>query len=153
MSLSCPECAASMPDTAEFCPGCGLALRPVERVQGNVGALPQALAGALAYFSIIPAIIFLLVEPYSKNHFVRFHSLQCIGLWLAALVTGTVLKLAGFVLFFVPLMGPLLVVLFSIVIGLGFFVIWLVLVIKALQGERFKLPLVGKFADQLAAAV
>jgi uncharacterized membrane protein len=122
-------------------------------VQGNVGALPQALAGALAYFSIIPAIIFLLVEPYSKNHFVRFHSLQCIGLWLAALVTGTVLKLAGFVLFFVPLMGPLLVVLFSIVIGLGFFVIWLVLVIKALQGERFKLPLVGKFADQLAAAV
>jgi uncharacterized membrane protein len=50
-------------------------------------------------------------------------------------------------------MGPLLVVLFSIVIGLGFFVIWLVLVIKALQGERFKLPLVGKFADQLAAAV
>ncbi|MGA9389916.1 MAG: zinc-ribbon domain-containing protein [Candidatus Sulfotelmatobacter sp.] len=153
MSLSCPECGASMPDTAEFCPGCGRAMRPVQRVQGKVGALPEAIAGAVAYFTIIPAIIFLLVEPYNKNRFLRFHSFQCLGLWLAALVTGTVLKLAGFVLFFVPLMGPLLVVLLSIVFGLGYFVIWLVLVIKALQGERFKLPIIGKFADQQADSV
>lgn len=142
-----------MPDTAEFCPGCGRAMRPVQRVQGKVGALPEAIAGAVAYFTIIPAIIFLLVEPYNKNRFLRFHSFQCLGLWLAALVTGTVLKLAGFVLFFVPLMGPLLVVLLSIVFGLGYFVIWLVLVIKALQGERFKLPIIGKFADQQADSV
>jgi len=38
------------------------------------------------------------------------------------------------------------------VVGIGFFVIWLVLVVKALQGERFRLPLVGDFAEQQAAA-
>src|SRR5580658_4537676 len=108
MSISCPECAASMPDTAAFCPGCGIAMRPVERVQGKVGALPQTIAGALAYCTFIPAIVFLLVEPYSKNRFVRFHSLQCIGLWLAAGVMGAALRLAGFLLFFVPVIGQLL---------------------------------------------
>ena len=142
-----------MPDTAEFCPGCGRTMRSAQRVQGKVGALPETIAGALAYFTIIPAIIFLLVEPYNKNRFVRFHSFQCLGLWLAALITGTVLKLAGFVLFFIPSIGPLLVVLLSIVFVLGYFAIWLVLVIKALQGERFKLPVIGKFADQQTASI
>ncbi|MFZ0290111.1 MAG: hypothetical protein WBV26_13500 [Candidatus Sulfotelmatobacter sp.] len=152
MSISCPECAASMPDAAAFCPGCGRAMRPVERVQGKVGALPQTIAGALAYCTIIPAIIFLLVEPYNKNRFVRFHSFQCIGLWLAGLVIGAALRAVGFVLFFVPVVGQLLVLLVSMVVGIGFFVIWLVLVVKALQGERFRLPLVGDFAEQQAAA-
>ena len=36
--------------------------------------LSDTAAGALAYVTIIPAIIFLLVEPYNKNSFVRFHS-------------------------------------------------------------------------------
>jgi uncharacterized membrane protein len=147
MSISCPECAASMPDTAAFCPGCGIAMRPVERVQGKVGALPQTIAGALAYCTFIPAIVFLLVEPYSKNRFVRFHSLQCIGLWLAAGVMGAALRLAGFLLFFVPVIGQLLGLLISLLVGLGFFVIWLVLVVKALQGECFKLPVIGNFAE------
>jgi len=141
-----------MPDTAAFCPGCGRAMRPVERVQGKVGALPQTIAGALAYCTIIPAIVFLLVEPYNKNRFVRFHSFQCIGLCLAGLVIGTALRIVELVLSFIPLMGQLLTLLSSMVVGLGFFAIWLVLVVKALQGESFKLPLVGKFADQLANA-
>lgn len=153
MSLSCPQCAASMPDTAQFCPDCGQTMRPAERAQGKVGALPLVIAGALAYCTIFPAIVFLLLEPFSKNRFVRFHSFQCIGLWLALLVAGMALRLAGIVLFFLPLMGPLLVVLLSIVAALGFFVIWLVLMVKALQGERFQLPLIGRFAEQQAAAI
>ncbi|MGA7401815.1 MAG: zinc-ribbon domain-containing protein [Candidatus Sulfotelmatobacter sp.] len=150
MSISCPECAASMPDTAAFCPGCGTAMRPVERVQGNVGALPQVVAGALAYCTFIPAIVFLLVEPYNKNRFVRFHSLQSIGLWLAAGVIGAALRLAGFLLFLIP--WHLLFYLAYMLVGLGLFVIWLVLVVKALQGERFKLPVIGDFAELQADA-
>ena len=145
-----------MPDTAAFCPGCGHgmhpAIPPIERVQGNVGALPQTVAGALAYCTIIPAIVFLLVEPYSKNRFLRFHSFQCIGLWLAALVIVAALRVAGFLLFFVPLLGHLLVLLLSMVVSLGFFVIWVVLIVKALQGEMLKLPVVGDFAEQQSAA-
>jgi uncharacterized membrane protein len=146
-----------MPDTVAFCPGCGRAtqpsqpaIQPVERVQGNVGALPVTVAGALAYCTIVPAIIFLLVEPYSKDRFVRFHSFQCIGLWLATLVFGAALRVAGFVLFFVPVLGHLISWLAYMIVSLGFFVIWVVLVVKALQGEMFKLPVVGDFAEQQA---
>jgi uncharacterized membrane protein len=147
MPVSCPDCAAEMPDTAAYCPGCGRAMRPVERAHGMVGALPETLAGALAYF-IILAIVFLIVEPYSKNRFVRFHSFQCLGLGLAAVVIGSLLRVVGFVLFFIPVIGHLLVWLVSMVVSLAFFVIWVVLVVKALQGEMFKLPLVGDFAER-----
>jgi len=124
---------------------------PEERVQGKVGALPQTVAGALAYCTIIPAILFLLIEPYNRNRFVRFHSFQCIGLWLAALVMGAGLRVAGFLLFFVPVLGHLISWLAYMVVSLGFFVIWVVLIVKALQGEMFKLPLVGDFAKQKIA--
>jgi uncharacterized membrane protein len=148
MSISCPDCAAQMPDTAAYCPGCGRVMRPVERARGTVGALPENLAGALAYCTIIPAIVFLFVEPYSKNRFVRFHSLQCLGLSLVTLIVGALLRVVGFILFFVPGLGHLLIWLLSMVVTLAFFAVWVVLVVKALQGEMFKLPVLGDFAEQ-----
>jgi len=150
MPISCPDCAASMPDTAAFCPGCGRAMRTVQRVRGTVGALPETVAGALAY-CIVPAIVFLLVEPYSKNRFVRFHSFQCLGMCLAAVVLGAGLRVAGYVLFFIPLLGRLFILLVPMLVGLAFFIVWVVLIVKALQGEMFKLPLVGEFAERKAA--
>jgi len=152
MPIPCPDCAAQMPDTAAFCPGCGRAMRPIERARGVVGVLPETVAGALAYCTIIPAIIFLLVQPYNKNRFVRFHSFQCIGLCLVGVVIGAALRVAGTLLFFIPLLGHLLVALVSMVVSLGLFVIWIVLMVKALQGEMFKLPVVGDFAEKQAAA-
>jgi len=118
--------------------------------QGSVGIFPVNVAGALAYVTLLPAIIFLLLEPYNKNRFVRFHSLQCLFLWLACLVIGVAVKFAGLILFIIPVLGHLLVWLISMVVVLAAFVIWLVLVIKALQGEMFKLPVLGDFAEQHA---
>ncbi|MGB8985879.1 MAG: hypothetical protein WCC37_04525 [Candidatus Sulfotelmatobacter sp.] len=126
-------------------------MQTIELVQGNVGVLPRTIAGALAYCTIIPAIVFLLVEPYNRDRFVRFHSFQCIGFWLAALVIGAVLRVAAFLLFFVPLLGYLVVLLLSMATSLGLFVIWVVLIVKALQGEMFQLPVVGEFAARQAA--
>ncbi len=140
-----------MPDAAAFCPGCGQGMPPVERVQGKVGALSRTLAGALAYCTIVPAIVFLVIEPYNRDRFVRFHSFQCIGFWLAAVVIGAILRAAAFLLVFVPLLGYLAILLLSMVASLGLLAIWVVLVVKALQGEMFKLPLVGDFAGQHAS--
>jgi uncharacterized membrane protein len=123
-------------------------MAPVERAHGTVGALPETLAGALAYFTIIPAILFLLIEPYNKNRFVRFHSFQSLGVSLVALIVGALLRVVGFVVFFIPMLGPLLVWLVSGIVILAFFVLWAVLVVKALQGEMFKLPVVGGFAER-----
>jgi hypothetical protein len=44
---------------------------------------------------ILPAIFFLLLEPYNKNRFVRFHSFQCIFLNVAWFVLWFVLTLLG----------------------------------------------------------
>ncbi len=122
-------------------------MRHPERARGNVGVLPETLAGALAYF-FLPAIVFLLVEPYSKNRFVRFHSFQCLGVYLAGVAIVALLRIAGVMLFFVPVLGPLLVWLISMVVGLACFVVWVVLIVKAFQGEMFRLPLVGQFAER-----
>jgi uncharacterized membrane protein len=163
--MTCPHCAAQMPATAAFCPGCGRPMlgqsmpeqpipgEPMQteaRAQGRVGALPENIAGALAYFTFVPAVVFLVLDPYKKNRFVRFHSVQCLLLWAASGLFAIALKLASVVLFIIPVLGPLLVYLVSTVVGLAAFVIWVVLVVKAFQGEMFKLPLLGDFAAQQA---
>jgi len=153
MPIPCPDCAAEMPDDVAFCTGCGRAMRPPECARSTVGGLPETLAGALAYFLVVPAIVFLFVPPFSKNRFVRFHSFQCLGLCLVGVVIGAALRIAGVLLAFIPVVGHLLVALFTMLVSLAFFVVWVVLVVKALQGEMFKLPLVGDFAEKQAAAV
>src|SRR5437016_5100942 len=55
------------------------------------GGLAENVAGMLAYVTFIPAIIFLLLEPYSRNRFIRFHSFQCIFLSVALFVIHIVL--------------------------------------------------------------
>lgn len=147
---SCPHCGVQMPASAAFCPGCGRPFQTEPRALGTVGPFSESVAGALAYFTFIPAIVFLLVEPYSKNRFVRFHSVQCLLLGGAAIALAIAIKLASVVLFIIPVIGPLVVVLVSTVVALAVVVIWLVLVIKAFQGEMFKLPLLGDLAGQQA---
>lgn len=121
--------------------------------RGTVGVFPENIAGALAYITFIPAIIFLLIDPYRRNRFLRFQSLQCLLLWLAMFVIAAVLRLAEPVLLLIPNFGYLLLVLIATVAGLAAFVIWLVLVVKALQGEAFKIPLVGEWAERQASAI
>lgn len=152
MSIPCPQCATQMPETAAYCPGCGRTMRPPERAQGKVGALPETIAGALAYCTIIPAIVFLVLDPYNRSRFVRFHSIQCLLVWLAGVVIGAALKFVGLVLLIIPFLGHLLALLISGLVGLAAVVIWLVLVVKALQGEMFKLPVLGDFAEKQANA-
>ncbi len=123
------------------------------RAGGTVGVLPENVGGALAYFTFIPAIVFLVLDPYKKNRFLRFHSLQCLLLWGAAILIGTALKLASVVLFIVPVLGPLLVLVVAVVVVLAIMVIWLVLVVKAFQGEMFQLPMLGEFAAQYAGSI
>jgi uncharacterized membrane protein len=121
-----------------------------ERAQAKIGILSENVAGALAYFTFIPATVFLLLAPYSKNRFLRFQSLQSLFLTLICLLLGIALKLASPILFLVPLVGPLFVSLVSIVGALAAVIVWLVLVVKAFQGEVLKLPVLGELAERQA---
>ena len=150
LPLACPDCDARMPETAAFCPGCGRPMQTTPRAQDKVGALTENVAGGLAYFTFIPAIVFLRVTPYNTNRFVRFHCFQCLLLWAAAVLIAVILKLGGLALFMVPLVGPPLVVVISVVAAFALLAVWAVLVVKAFQGEMFKFPLIGIFAEHYA---
>jgi uncharacterized membrane protein len=121
---------------------------PAPRAQGKVGLFRENLAGALAYLTFVPAIFFLVVDPYKKKSFVRFHSVQCLLLWGVAIVIALAVRIASPLFFLIPVVGPLLMALICVISGLAAVLLWPVLVIKALQGEMFKLPLVGRFAAE-----
>ena len=121
---------------------------PTAGARNKVGKLPENVAGALAYLSFMPAIVFLLLDPYRKNTFVRFHAVQCLVVWLAGIVVALALRVLGMAVFLIPILGPLLVVIVDVAVIIAAFLLWVVLIIKALQGEMFALPWIGAFAHQ-----
>jgi uncharacterized membrane protein len=114
---------------------------PPSPSQPAQAGLSNESAGALAYVTIVPAIIFLIIEPYNRNSFVRFQSWQSIFLGIAAFAVNTVLSI-------IPVIGWILIPFVS----LGFLGIWVFVLLKALKGERYQLPIIGKLAEQQAGA-
>ncbi len=103
---------------------------------------------AMAYFTFIPAIFFLLVDPFKQNRFVRFHSFQSIFLAGATIVVAVALRVLYSALALIPGLGYLLAWLSLAVASLGWVILWLVLIVKALQGQAFKLPWIGSPAEK-----
>jgi uncharacterized membrane protein len=111
--------------------------------------LSDNLAAALAYITIIPAIVFLVLEPYNKIPLIRFHSFQSIGLCIVGILLNIVLRIGQEMLHIIPLTG-LLFGLISMVFALALFIAWLVAIFKAFQGEWYKLPFIGDIAERQA---
>ena len=102
----------------------------------------ENLEGALAYFfGLLTGILFLVLEK--DNKFVKFHAVQSIVVSVIAIVVMTVL---GTILIFIPVIGWLLYML----LNLGVFILWLLLMFKAYQKETFKLPIAGDIAAKQA---
>lgn len=116
---------------------------------GSTGSLPDNFAAALAYLTFIPAIVFLRRKSYKSNHLVRFHCWQSIFLALAAVVVGIALRIVFDLLAFIPIAGYLVGSLVVLVTCLGWVITWLVVLIKAFQGEFFRLPIIGHFAEKV----
>jgi len=109
-----------------------------DKMEKTGSGLNQNLAGLLAYIAgIISGVIFLLIEK--ENQFVRFHAYQSI-----MVTVGLVILSIG--LSFVPMVGWILSLLLS---PIGF-ILWVVCMYKAYQGEVFKLPIVGDMAASQA---
>lgn len=134
MARFCTSCGAQMGDTATVCPACGKSL-PAATHPAPASALVDNVAGALAYL-LLPAIIFLLLEPYSRKRFVRFHSVQAILFFIAMMVVN-------YLAHFLPVISLFLIPL----LGLAEFILWIVLVVQAFQNKWFKLPVLGDIAE------
>ena len=113
------------------------------------GGLQPNLAAALAYvLTVITGIIFYVIEK--ENKYVRFHAMQSILFGAVWIVLWIVLSIISTALLFVPVVGWIITAVIYLVLGLGGFILWLFLMYKAYQGEKFKLPIVGDIAEKNA---
>jgi uncharacterized membrane protein len=166
----CASCGAQM--EGRFCAKCGAmvgatapAPPPAEPPVGGMSAAQPAPAAASSGLStngastlcylpfalgLLASILFLVLEPYNRNRTVRFHAFQSlflhvagIGIWIALSIVSIVLGLiAHFLALLVWVLYP--------IIGIGFMVLWIVLIVKTYQGSKLVLPVIGPLAEKQA---
>lgn len=147
----CTKCGAAVADNVGFCPSCGApqagggAAIPAAGAQSGMA---ENVAGALCYvLGWVTGLIFYFID---KRPFVRFHAAQ------------SIVTFGGF-----QLIGIVIVMLFGISLmsggvggmSLGFglyrllqlvgLILWILLMIKAYQGEKFRVPVAADLADKI----
>jgi uncharacterized membrane protein len=112
----------------------------------NPSGLSDNAAGGIAYITIIPAIVFLIIEPFKRSPFVRFQAWQSIFFFVAWAVVDI---LVGVVQHLIPSAVFLTLTVLQLV-GLAIFVVWLIVFISAFGGRSIKLPIIGNLAEAQA---
>jgi uncharacterized membrane protein len=108
-------------------------------MEKTASGLQENVAGLMCYALFwISGLILYLIE--TENRFVRFHAVQSMIIFGFLNVVGIVF---GWMPWFGLIIGPL--------IGVSVVVLWIVLMIKAYQGEMYKLPVVGGLAEKWSA--
>lgn len=154
----CTKCGAEIPASAQFCQACG-------QPQAGAGWHPQPANSGLsettaAWLSYVlgwvTGIIFFLID---KRPYVRFHAAQAIvtfgGLHVIRLLIAGLFGFGwwsggGFGFGYGHWGGFGAGLLLLILIGIVGFVLWIVCMVKAAQGERFMVPVAGEIAQNLA---
>jgi uncharacterized membrane protein len=158
----CTKCGAAVSEGTTFCGSCGTQVTGAAQAGGGFSAAPAAgiqvtgltsnVAAALTYLlGFITGIIFLVIEPYNKDPFVRFNAFQSIFLSIVYIVFSMVWG----VLFGMLLIASLgfmfsLIALALRLVELAFFLLWLFLMYKAYKNERYMLPIIGPLAAKQA---
>jgi uncharacterized membrane protein len=172
----CQTCGTSLADGSPTCPACGATQGPVAAgavpgaMPGSIpgpipGTIPAAaplpaagagltpnVAGALAYLvGAITGILFLVIDPFKTDRFVRFHAFQSIffnlawiAFWIIWTILGLTLGAISHGLFFI-IQLPI-----NLLITVGGFCLWAYLMYTAYQGKTFQLPIIGALAASQA---
>ena len=165
----CQTCGTSLPDGSATCTACG-ATQGVAAAGAAPGPIPGAIpgpipgtipaaplpaagltpnvAGALAYLvGAITGILFLVIDPFKADRFVRFHAFQSIffnlawiAFWIVWMIVGLMLGAISHGLFFI-IQLPI-----NLLITVGGFCLWAYLMYTAYQGKTFQLPVIGALA-------
>jgi uncharacterized membrane protein len=107
------------------------------------------VAAALSYIlGLITGIIFLVLEK--DNRYIRFHAAQSIAVSVIIIAVSIAVSLVSGILAFIPVLGWILVLLLTLGLSIGTFILWVLLMYKAYQGEEWELPVAGNFARRIA---
>lgn len=160
----CTKCGAVVPESAGFCGNCGAPQAPGQTagpapVTGPSSAtgtpavstqssLAENVAGALCYaLGWITGLIFFFID---KRPFVRFHAAQSIVVFGALhILTIIIGMIFGMSLFVGGVTGFSVGGALYYLVGLIEFVLWIVLMIKAYQGQKFRVPVAADVADSI----
>ncbi|MGA8224060.1 MAG: DUF4870 domain-containing protein [Candidatus Acidiferrales bacterium] len=147
----CTKCGAAVGDNVPFCQSCGApqsAHNPGPAPASSQSGLQENQAGALCYvLGWITGLIFFFVD---KRPYVRFHAAQSIVVFGALTILSEIL---GYIFGISIIAGGLTTfslgyVLWRLVHLIGF-ILWLLLIIKAYQGERFRVPFAADLAEKI----
>jgi uncharacterized membrane protein len=112
--------------------------------------LDANIAAALSYlFGLISGIVFFAIE--SESRFVKFHALQSMMVSVAVMAVYIGYSIVLLILGRLPFLGWLLALvgwLGFLLLMLAFVALWIFCMVKAFNGERFKLPYLGELAEQ-----
>ncbi len=149
----CTKCGNMVADNVGFCPSCGApqgpgvatAMTPTASTQSG---LSENVAGLLCYlFWWVTGLIFFLTD---KRPFVRFHAAQSIVVFGGLHILSIVLGMAfGFSMLAGGLTGFSLGISLFRLLQLAELILWILLMVKAYQGEKFRIPIAANLADQI----
>jgi len=163
----CPGCGTQVADGTAFCPSCG---KPISAAGSTAAAAAPApapaavpaaaassgladnVAGLLCYcpfaVGLIASIIFVVVDPYKNNKFIRFHAFQSLFLHGAFLAAGIAFMIINMVLgaVFFPLVAVAALV--ELVVWRGALALVIMMMVKAYSMQTPHLPIIGDLADK-----
>src|SRR5690348_9298200 len=129
----CSSCGAEV--QGKFCAKCGTPMGASASSSTAATAsagLDENLASALCYLvGVLTGILFLVIEPYSRNRTIRFHAFQSIFAWIASVVIGMALSTFSYVIVALPFIGWMIYILLWTAYSLGVLGLWLFLMYKA----------------------
>lgn len=159
----CAKCGATLREGSDYCGSCGSQVAPgiqgaasgpqvvTTRPSVSSTGLTSNIAGALAYvLGLITGIVFLVLEPYKRDRFVRFHAMQsvlfCVAAFVFSIAWGIVVRIM------ISISGWTAVVLtpIGLVISLAFFLFWLFLMYQAYSQREYHIPFIGAIAAKQA---
>jgi len=159
----CAKCGVALSEGNGFCGSCGApvvvqgVVTPVTEVAAaQVSAAPAAsstgltmnLAAALSYaLGAITGVLFLVLDPYKANRFVRFHAMQSVLFSIACVIVsiiwsigvGMLVSIAGYWVLTVDI--PL-----RLLFGLVIFGLWLYVMFQAYSQHEYRIPWIGDIA-------
>jgi len=125
----------------------------------NLAGLLCYIPGCCCLVNVVPCILWLATEP-KENRLLRFHSIQGLllaGVWIAVWILFTILSVAfGLGMSMTPgaglaqAGGGLILLLIRLVVGVGLLAVHIIAMVKANQGQMWKLPIIGDIAEKNA---
>ena len=151
----CSACGTQTADGATLCANCsaaGSSVAVAAPSQTTSNGLADNIAGLLCYspVGLFADVLFLVVEPYNKNKFIKFHAFQSLFAGLGIFCLAIAFMILGFILGLVPVVGWIIDLLMWLAFGIGNLVLWVMMMIKAYQMQTTKLPFVGDLAAKQA---